>query len=226
MKRRIGLFGGTFNPIHIGHLRSAIEVKETFGLNKVYLILSAVPPHKSNIGLIDAEDRLAMIRLAIEGYDDKKSFEISDVEIKRSGRSYSIDTVRYFKSLAQKNDSLYLIMGLDAFLEIHSWKSYESLLETISIIVMARPEETPEKNRTRWEILADYLNTEISKDYRIDHNQSAFVHPDRKKIHMVDVSLLDISSAKIRKSIGKNRSIRYLVPEKVEAFIDTRGLYR
>lgn len=235
MKRRIGLFGGTFNPIHIGHLRSVIEVREAFGLDKVYLILSAVPPHKSSIGLIDAKDRLNMIRLAVEqpneyseyskNYNDKP-FEISDVEIKRAGRSYTIDTVRYFKSIAQKNDSFYLIVGLDAFLEIHSWKSYEALLESISIIVMARPEENPADNRMRWEILKDYLNTEISKDYSLDPVQSAFVHPNRKKIHTVDVSLLDISSAKIRKMIGNNRSIRYLVPDKVEAFINTRGLFR
>ncbi len=127
--KRIGLFGGTFNPIHLGHLRTAVEVGEKLSLDVVFLIPSALPPHKDSTALISAEDRLAMARIAVEG---SGLFQVSDVELMRSGPSYTIDTVRYFKSCFG-DAALFLIVGADAFLELDTWKDYQTLLDEIRI---------------------------------------------------------------------------------------------
>ena len=122
---RFGLFGGTYNPVHIGHLRAALEVKEGFSLDEVFLIPAALPPHKMPGEVADADDRLHMLSLALE---DAPGLTISDVELKRSGPSYTIDTVQHFKRNAPDQFQIYLIMGMDAFLEIDTWKSYDELL--------------------------------------------------------------------------------------------------
>ncbi len=133
--KRIGIFGGTFNPIHMGHLRTVWEVHCGFGLDETILIPSAAPPHKPAEGVIDAGDRLEMVRLAISGYDE---FTVSDVELKRPGPSYTIDTVRHFKSVYPEDADFHLIIGLDAILEIDTWKSYRDIFRLIPFIVMMR----------------------------------------------------------------------------------------
>ena len=133
---RIGLFGGTFNPIHRGHLWAASEVIKRFNLDQFFLIPAALPPHKTPGAVANADDRLEMIHLAIA---DLSGLTVSDVELNRPGPSYTIDTVRHFKNTLANDSRIYLIMGLDAFLEIDTWKSYTELLEQIAFIVMARP---------------------------------------------------------------------------------------
>ena len=112
---RIGLFGGTYNPIHFGHLRAATEVREAFELDRVILIPAAQPPHKRAGNLAPSEDRLKMVRLAVE---NDPALEISDVEIRRSGPSYTFDTIQHFKEKLAADAQIYLILGLDAVLEI------------------------------------------------------------------------------------------------------------
>jgi len=138
--KRIGLFGGTFNPIHLGHIQVIQEVKKGFGLDKIllnYLSVNSTPPKNRN-GLVDAGDRIEMIRLSFSTHPD---FSVSDVELKRSGPSYTIDTVRHFKSILPEDTELVLILGLDAFLEIDTWKSYKDLFLLIPFIVMSRGTE-------------------------------------------------------------------------------------
>ncbi|MBU4209797.1 MAG: nicotinate (nicotinamide) nucleotide adenylyltransferase, partial [Proteobacteria bacterium] len=136
----IGLFGGTFNPIHVGHLRAIQDVQNRFALDKCYLIPAALPPHKEPGDVVDAKYRLEMIRLAVSEYSDRlNSVIISDVELKRSGPSYTVDTVNHFKSILPYNSRLYFILGIDAFLEIDTWKSYSDLFYLTAFIVMARP---------------------------------------------------------------------------------------
>jgi len=133
---RIGILGGTFNPVHQGHLQLAREVKIKCGLDEILLIPSGIPPHKTEEELATAEDRLEMVRLAIEGIP---GLSVSDIEIRRPEQSYTIDTVRELLKTAPGVD-FYFIIGLDAFLEIETWKEAGSLLKIVSFIVVSRPE--------------------------------------------------------------------------------------
>ncbi len=134
---RIGLFGGTFDPVHFGHLRAALEVKEGFGLARVFLIPAAAPPHKAREGVAPAGDRLRMVELAVDG---EPGLMPSDVEIRREGPSYTIDTVTHFQREFAGVAEVFLIVGLDAFLEIDTWKSFRELLALVPVIVISRPD--------------------------------------------------------------------------------------
>ncbi len=219
---RIGLFGGTFNPVHLGHLRAALEVKEGFELSKIFLIPAALPPHKIPGDVVDVGDRLQMLNLALE---DTVEISVSDIELKRSGPSYTIDSVKYFKSTLSEKSQIYLIMGLDAFLEIDSWKSYDELLQQVSIIVINRPKKDRLFSGDGWERLDEYLTSGISGDYKFCESHSCYQSPDKQPIFIFEVTALDISSTKIRSLIKAGRSIGYLVPSKTAEFIKSRGLY-
>jgi len=221
----IGLFGGTFNPIHIGHLRTVREVQEGFGLDKICFIPSALPPHKKTENVIDAEDRLEMIRLAVA---DAPDFMVSDVELQRSGLSYTIDTVHYFKSFFPEKTIIYFIIGIDAFLEIYTWKSYKELFQEIPFIVMARPDSKRIgiSSNERWKILEEFLQSKISDRYKFSSSQNGYIHDKYQPVFIFNVTLLDISATKIRQLIKDGKSVQFLVPEKVEDFIKTNGLFR
>ena len=154
---RIGLFGGTFNPIHIGHIQVAFKVKKSISLNKVLFIPSALPPHKEPGNVVDVGDRLEMINLSLSPYPD---FVISDVELKRPGPSYTIDTVRHFKSAPGEDATHYLILGSDAFLEIDTWKSYADLFLMVPFIVVMRTCEGHDAV-SRWRALEDFLKSRV-----------------------------------------------------------------
>ena len=219
---RIGLFGGTFNPIHFGHLRVAVEVKEGFELNELILIPAALPPHKMPGEVVDAADRLKMLKGAIE---DTPGLKLSDVELKRSGPSYTIDTVNFFKDSLSEDSQIYLIMGMDAFLEIDTWKSYDELLTQISLIVINRPNVISDQSVYGWEVMEEYLKSKISSEYIFSKSQSCYMRPEKQPIYVYEVTILDISSTKIRELIKRGRSIEYLVPQKVADFINSKGLY-
>ena len=219
---RLGLFGGTFDPIHFGHLRAALEVKEGFDLDQIVLIPAAVPPHKTDRQVTDAADRLKMADLAVKG---KSVFTVSDIELKRSGPSYSIDTISHFKKTTPKDTEILFISGLDAFLEIDTWQSYSDLLKQAVFIVIARPIFDCETLSARWERLEDFVKSKISSKYKLS-DSSCFEHPEAQPIYTFDVTLLDISSTRIRERVKTGQSIEFLVPERVENYIKTRGLYR
>ncbi len=222
----IGLFGGTFNPIHIGHFRAIQEVQNRFALDKFYIIPAALPPHKEPGDVVDAKYRLEMIRIAVSEYPELlNSVIISDVEIKRSGPSYTIDTVNNFKSILPDYSGLYLILGVDAFLEIDTWKSFSDLFYLTAFIVMTRPGGLDTEGAFKWKVLEDYIKEKISGAYKFSISQSCFVHDEKQKIFFVDIDSLDISSTKIRDLIKKNMPINSLVPKKVEDFIIRKGLY-
>jgi nicotinate-nucleotide adenylyltransferase len=220
---RIGLFGGTFNPFHCGHLKAALEIKKAFSLDKNYIIPSATPPHKNSIGLVGAVDRLEMIRQAVSDYPD---LVVSDIELKREGPSYTIDTVNHFKSRFSGETRLYLIVGLDAFLEIDTWKSYNDLLRTIPFIVMARPDPKWGDVSNPQQVLERFLKRRISKDYTFSSSRSGYFHTEKQPIFIAKANLLDISSSIIRELIKAGGSIRSLVPRNVERYIKSKGLYR
>lgn len=132
---KIGILGGTFNPIHIGHLILAEEAKERMKLDKIIFVPTYLPPHKDNIGIVDAQERLAMIKLAISG---NKSFSVSDIEIKRDGRSYTIDTLREFKKKFPKEE-FYFIIGSDLLNYLEEWKDLKQIISLVKFVAVTRP---------------------------------------------------------------------------------------
>jgi nicotinate-nucleotide adenylyltransferase len=220
---RIGLFGGTFNPIHQGHLRAASEVKKRFNLDQIFLIPAALPPHKTPGLVVNAEDRLEMINLAIANYC---GLMVSDVELNRPGPSYTIDTIHHFKNTLSSGARIYLIMGLDAFLEIHTWKSHRDLLEQIAFIVMARPGKGHSDARQGWRMLETYIKSTLSVDYQFDTARACYTLEGRQPIYMVEIDALDISSTEIREKVKRNQRFENFVTPGVADYIRLKGLYR
>jgi nicotinate-nucleotide adenylyltransferase len=216
---KIGLFGGTFNPVHLGHLRSALEVREGAGLDRVILIPAAVPPHKGCAELAGAAERLEMIAAAVEG---APGLAVSDVEIRREGPSFTIDTVRHFRSLHPQAE-LFLIVGLDAFLEIDTWRSFRELLGLVPLIVISRPAAGVPPERAAVE---RFVRERISTECMPDGASDAWRAPGVRGIRVFPVTGLDVSSSRIRELAAAGRSIRFLVPEPVMTYIQSRGLYR
>jgi nicotinate-nucleotide adenylyltransferase len=213
---RIGLFGGTFDPIHWGHLRSAEEVSETFHLDRVLFIPAAIPPHKRAQTTTPARHRLAMVRLAV-GRNPR--FEVSTVEISRPGVSYSIDTVRHFAAKQRKGDALFFIVGLDAFREIGTWKDFANLFSLCDFIVTSRP-GSKDSDPLRGTGVA------VKKLFCYDFKRKNYRHESGRRIFFTKLTDIGISASAIRRRIKEGRSIRYLVPLEVEAYIKKQGLYR
>jgi nicotinate-nucleotide adenylyltransferase len=211
---RVGLFGGTFNPIHLGHLRGAEEIRETFDLGKVIFIPAAIPPHKVIGGMMDASHRLEMVRLAVS---TNPYFSVSDIELKRSGKSYSIDTIRHFRETHQ--GPLFFILGRDAFLEIETWKEFKTLFSQCHFIVMARP-GSQEKDH------GSALPGGLTPYFKYNPATGAWVHASGNSLFLKEIAFLDISSTRVRLLMERGESIRYLVPTEVEAYIREKGLYR
>lgn len=206
--------GGTFNPIHLGHLRAAEEVAESLQLTQVIFMPAAKPPHKSDGKIVPFEHRYRMLELALAG---NPLFELSDLEHRRPGKSYSVETVTQLSS--QLGEDLYFVVGLDAFSELPTWKSYRELFSLCHFVVVARPGYSSNS-------LDKMLQTQISADYSLDAEVQGFVHPSYQTVYYREVTLLDISSSNIRDLLAKGYSVRYLLPDKVEDYIHQQGLYQ
>ncbi|MBM4339737.1 MAG: nicotinate-nucleotide adenylyltransferase [Deltaproteobacteria bacterium] len=213
-KKRIGLFGGTYNPIHFGHLRGAEEIREAFHLDEVVFIPSATPPHKATDAIIDAKHRMEMVKLAIAS---NPYFSMSEIELSRQGKSYLIDTLRHF--CEGRADIFFFILGGDAFVEIETWKDFQNLFTLCHFVVMARPgfQKTP---------VASQLPDSLTSAFQYDIETKVWVHLSGYHLHFQEISFLDISSTKVREFIEKGESVRYLIPPETEAYIYKHGLYR
>ncbi len=217
----IGLFGGTFNPLHNGHLKVAQDVKAQFNLEEIYFIPSAIPPHKGTEGLANVIDRYQIIKTAMS---PGRGLEASDVEIHRQGPSYTIDTVRYFINNSPSTP-FYLIVGMDAFFEIDTWKSYNKLFNLIPIIVMTRPAEGIQMTAAPVYELEKYIQAQVDSGYEFSEHESCFVHPDKQPVYLCYVTPVDISSTQIRNYVRQGVSIKPMVPDTVENYIHKKGLY-
>lgn len=205
----IGILGGTFNPIHYGHLRIAEEVRERFSLSKVIFIPSGIPPFKVRESeLIDACHRAEMVRLAIR---TNPFFEFSDIEIKREGISYTVDTLEILKK-EYPEEQIYFIAGADAMADLPKWHRPERILELAEIIVVTRPDFPLSRLQNLLvygidrEELTRFINGEIEE----------FRH---RPFHFIRTSAISISGSLIRSFIKKQKSIKYLLPEEVEYYI-------
>lgn len=213
---KIGIFGGTFDPIHWGHLRSAEEVREAFSLDRVLFVPTSKPPHKNNDFSASARDRLRMVRLAVA---KNPRFRVSTVEITRPGISYSIDTLRHFAKQYTAQDKLYFILGLDAFREIGSWKNFEQIFPLCHFIVTSRP-GCEDSNPLRETPVA------VRKLFCYDRKKQKYRHRSGTDLFYIKLTDIAISASEIRGRLKEGKSIRYLVPSEVEAYIKKRSLYR
>ena len=209
-ERRIGLFGGTFDPIHLGHLRCAQEVWEAFDLSQVIFILAATPPHKLDRPIISTQHRWNMVKLAVA---DNPSFALSDVEIKREGASYSIETISHYHRNLKKEERLFFIIGADAFCEIETWKDYPQLFTVCDFIVISRPQFDP-------------LQAPVLTSEGFQKEGDRFLHPSGHSLHLLSVTPIGIASTEIRRAVREGRSLTYLIPKEVEEYITKEGLYR
>lgn len=188
---RIGILGGTFNPIHLGHLVLAEEAREKLNLDKVIFVPAYIPPHKKDETIVEANHRLRMVELAIKG---NPSFEVSTFEIDAKTTSYSVETLKGFKKRYGEDAKLYFITGADSLGELFSWKELDEIFKLSQFIVANRP---------------GYEITNVPK-----------------RIEVVTITSLEISSSQIRKKIKEGKSIRYLVAEPVREYIEVQGLYK
>ncbi len=212
-----GLFGGTFNPLHNGHIDIIRYVKQAFHLQKIFLFPSATPPHKSVTGLAPARDRLEMVKAGVE---EVEGFYASDIELKRKGPSFTIDTINDFKKVHPPPVNFSLLMGSDAFFDITTWKKQELIFQAIPIIVMLRGD------RTGIEPIASFIDEYISKGYKLNKDQTRFTHEQLQPVHICNVPKIDISSTMIRVRLKENRSIKGLVPANIENIIKKKDLYK
>jgi nicotinate-nucleotide adenylyltransferase len=192
-KEKIGILGGTFDPIHIGHLILAEQVKDRLELDGVIFIPCLQPPHKTKRKSSPAKDRFRMIQLAIEG---NRSVSVSDIELKRGGLSYTVDTLRQLKNIHPRSQ-IYFLTGSDMLEEIHTWREPEEIYKLAKIVIATRPgfDKFDPKNRFA------------------------------KKSLVVEISGVEISSSQIREKVKKRQSIKYLVPPRVEEYIKKKKLY-
>lgn len=216
MPMKWGLMGGTFDPIHCGHLRCAEEVLELFSLDRVIFVPAANPPLKSGHDLTPFKHRVAMVRLAIDG---NPFFSCSDIESKREGKSYTIDTIRYFQETHGKDLLLHFILGQDAFLEIQKWKDWKKLLTLCHFVVMTEPETEPE------DLMESALPAVFASQFRYNRALDGFIGPSGYALFFRRVTLFDIHSTDIRRRLREGMSVRYLVPEQVRKYIGDHVLY-
>lgn len=195
---KIGLFGGTFDPIHNGHLKVAETAKARLRLDKIVLVPSGTPPHKTGRRVTEKKDRLAMASLVAE----KADLLLSAWELEREEKSYSVDMVKHFRSVYE-GDELYFIVGADSFYNLPAWYRYQELMELCTFVVVSRPETEREK------LLERFSGTE---------------KPPRA--FFLDGVCVDISSTEIRNRIRCGQDISSLVPPEVLQYIKRQGLYR
>ncbi|MEW5900380.1 MAG: nicotinate-nucleotide adenylyltransferase [Acidobacteriota bacterium] len=216
-KKRIGLLGGTFNPVHSGHLRAAAEVVRIFSLSKVLFIPSMIPPHKQSAAVGSAADRFAMVKLAVRG---EPRFVASALEIESPKTSYSILTLGRVKSL-YPGAWVFFIVGVDAFLEIETWRSYREVLEQCHFVVTSRPGYRLSEARNA--VPSSYSD----RIMECRKAESVGVEALRCfRIFLVPIKALDVSSTEIRRRVRQGISISGLVPEAVEAYILRKKLYQ
>jgi nicotinate-nucleotide adenylyltransferase len=214
----IGVYGGTFNPIHVGHLRAAEEVAEALGLLRVLFVPSATPPHKvdeRDAAIAPAADRLAWVRLAIAG---NPRFEASAIEIERGGASYLVDTLRELRERLAPDEPVFLV-GSDAFAEMGTWRAPAELFGLAHYAVIARPP-------LRTGSLAAWLPEVVRNDIEIAPDQRSARHRHAATwLRLVAIAGFDVSASEVRQLLRDGRSVRYLLPETVREAVLASGAF-
>lgn len=210
----IGLMGGTFNPVHFAHLRIAEAARNLCGLDRVLFIPAADPPHKPLAGDVSFARRCEMVRLAIAG---NPAFELSDIEGQRDGKSYSIDTIKFFNT-QHPDYKLFFIIGSDSFFEIGLWHRYAEIFRLCSLIVVERPGHPVTDP-------FEALPVAIRGEFSYTAASLKLQHMSGHLVHILKGRPLDISSTGIRSLVAAGSSITSLVPPAVEAYIKSQRIY-
>ena len=214
----VGIFGGTFNPIHLGHLRAAEEVLEQLGLDEMVFIPSARPPHKSQDqeNIAPAHDRLDWVRLAV---GEDRRFRVDPIEVERPGPSYLVDTLKSLKEKYAPQD-LVFILGQDAFSEMGDWKAPEQLFAMTNLAVIVRPPATEGR-------LEDWMPECARDDYVFSEDGSSAEHRKTERwVRRLPIAALEISSTQIRQRVGEGSSLENWVPENIRPAIEASEAYR
>jgi nicotinate-nucleotide adenylyltransferase len=211
---RIGILGGTFDPVHRGHLASAEHVARACDLERVLLVLSARPPHKAEVAHASVEDRLAMLRLAVAGHP---LLEASDAEVRRSGASYTVDTLSEL-ARARPEAELFLIVGIDAWLEVDTWHRPEELLARANVIVTTRPGAHFPRTGVVPPVVARAACC-------YDPSIGSYVHKSGHRLAVQPIDGVEASSTDIRRRVREGRPIDHLVEPSVADYIHRHGLY-
>ncbi len=217
---RIGILGGTFNPIHNGHLKIAEAVLERLNLDKILFVPAKLPPHKNERGIIDVQHRVEMLRLAMAG---NPKFELSTLEIERKGVSYTIDTLRETERIYGKGAEFFFITGVDAFLDIKTWKEADTLISDYNFVVIPRP-SFHYKDLKKISVL-NLPEKELSD---LDNGATGLLELPMKgkgRLYLLNIPAVDISSRDIRNRIMSGKKFKYLLPESVELYIIKNRLY-
>ncbi len=210
---RTAVLGGTFNPIHYGHLLLADEILEILALDRVLFVPAALPPHKSARGLASATDRQAMVELATASHP---RFEVSDVELRRAGPSYTVDTL---EALRRPGEELFLIVGSETFLDLLSWREPRRVAALARLVVVPRTGSAFDPESAA----AQKVLREIGGEQfvRADGGQ-----PEPRGVLLVHATSLPLSASDLRRRVREGASLAYRLPETVAAYIHERGLYR
>lgn len=211
---RIGLLGGSFNPVHNAHLRIAATAQLECQLDKVYFIPAADPPHKLLAGDVSFEHRAKMVSMAIVG---KPAFCISTVEAERSGKSYSIDTIMTFREQFPEEE-LFFIIGGDMFQSIGTWHRFEDIFNSCNLIVVERPGSLVKDP-------LDVLPDIVRASFRLDVARGCLIHESGHHVHFISGTPMELSSTEIRKLAAQNADITNIVPPEVAAYISQQRIY-
>jgi nicotinate-nucleotide adenylyltransferase len=218
LQQRIGIMGGTFNPVHYGHLAAAEEVRQQLSLDRILFVPAFIPPHKQEERRPTAAERRDMVRLAIAG---NPNFDLSDVELARGGTSYTIDTLRHLHS-SHPNALLFFITGLDSFLDIRTWHQWEHLFVLCAFVILSRP-------GYRFLDLThlDFMKSHEGELLSLDRGAVAHSHIRALTcdLYLQAIPRFDISATDIRARVREGRSIKYHLPESVEHYIIEKKLY-
>ena len=198
---RIGVFGGSFDPVHMGHLTIAQDAVEQLELDRLIFVPAAVPPHKQGRTLAEGRHRLAMLELATEA---NLSFEVSDMELRRGGLSFTVDTMTQVQA-DHPGAELFFIVGLDSLTILHSWRNVGKLLEMCTVVPFARGGEDAARVAAQIQLPGDWETRLLER--------------------MIRIHEIEISASEIRMRLAEGLSIRYLVPPEVEMYIAEHGLY-
>lgn len=202
-EKRIGIIGGSFDPVHIGHLIIAQDAIEHLELSEVVFVPAAIPPHKQHLQRIDAEHRLNMLKLATE---TDMRFSVSDIEIQRGGVSYTVDTLKVLRDI-YSSAALFLIVGSDTLVDLHTWHKTGEILELCEVATFLRPGE-------------DSIEAITGKIQLPAEQRECLLR------NVIDAHRIEVSSSEIRMRLVEGQGIRYLVPPKVESYIYEHGLYQ